>query len=151
MCVSCAAFEVGKASLEKSLEAIMTEDAFLLMTQTQSTRRDWQLFDIGHAFDYHVVREAVVTYPLMYFVPRHMFGLDEFNRLSRRSIEVGLLSGWRRELKWAQDVVQSDLTKLEDPQRPFSMRDLRIAFICLGAGYLTSFIVFLLEVALHLR
>ncbi|CAH0386759.1 unnamed protein product [Bemisia tabaci] len=129
-------FTVAGLSAMKNLEASMTSDAFMGITSAQLSRRNWGFMEFRRIFEYHTTRECLASYPLMYFMPRHMFARDDLNDVLSRSFEVGLVDKEYEEIRYFTLMLQIEVKEEVVMRRPFSMRDLRIAFICLGAGYL---------------
>ncbi|CAH0382099.1 unnamed protein product [Bemisia tabaci] len=142
--------KVAGESVMRSVESAMTSDAFLGMASSQMMRKNIGVYDLRRVFEFHVLRERLESYPQMYFIPKHMFARDELNQLLSQMFEKGFVKKCVQEALFAFNFIQEELKEVVVHRRPFSMRDLRIAFICLGAGYLMSFIVFMLELSWNL-
>ncbi|XP_072161284.1 uncharacterized protein [Bemisia tabaci] len=99
-------------------------------------------------FEYHIVRECLMAYPLMSPFKRGSFYFEKYNWMLAQYFENGLA---RRLLEDFADISQ---IIFEDPEvedkgepRPFSINDLQSAFIGLSIGLFLSFLAFLGELS----
>ncbi|CAH0382950.1 unnamed protein product [Bemisia tabaci] len=102
-------FKVAATSVLENLRAIMASDAFLTITSSRVPNKNWIVFDFGLTFEYHTLRECFASYPLSYFIPRHMFARDEVNYLLQRSFEVGIVAKSYEEDMFLSDLFEKEL------------------------------------------
>ncbi|CAH0396248.1 unnamed protein product [Bemisia tabaci] len=87
----------------------------------------------GDMHEFHDVSEYVMSYPLLYFVERKSFFREVFNDVLTRLLEAGVFyrSTIRLHTELKENFAFAEKTGDTGEPRPYSMTDLKIAFICL--------------------
>ncbi|CAH0392620.1 unnamed protein product [Bemisia tabaci] len=139
-------------TMGRNSDAMMKSDAFLVeVTASFAERRNIILKQVEvHAEnDFHFIREYITKHPFMYLMSKRSFYRDAVNDILTRLFESGVLGlDHKRRLdgqtlagNWRPSPVKSE----EETPRPFSLTDLRIAFIVLGFGLNAGVTAFILE------
>ncbi|CAH0383395.1 unnamed protein product [Bemisia tabaci] len=138
------------SALEKNMVSMTGVDAYLARTPysflTAKNRVTPRGFFNSAEIEFHLIGECLTTYPISYMIVENSIFTEIFDKKMSQLIENG----------WTVSILSSDLTEYyfesfpqrydgEGSLRPFSMIDLQLAFISLGAGLLVSFFVFLIE------
>lgn len=134
---------------QKNLRAIMTSDAFVLgVPRSLLVRENFVMAVLySQGAEFHRVEECLATFPYVYRVLRNSYLFEAFDRMLLRFLETGLAAK-HFDLAQVEHRMGIDPSPMLDkgPLRPFSMRDLQLAFICLAVGLALSFFVFLAEI-----
>lgn len=130
------------------IDTMLKSNAFLTRMSTKYTElKDLIYFDpvTESKYEFHIVQERLKSYPLTYFMQRNSFYTDTLNDKLFRLVESGFGSGIFGR------VVVMDFKHFEEREddevlRPFTMTDLRLAFVCLAIGWVLSGFCFIMEV-----
>ncbi|CAH0389895.1 unnamed protein product [Bemisia tabaci] len=133
----------------ENVRSVGETDAFLVEVPfSSSSKENLRIRNIltYEWFNYHLVRDCMMTYPVMIPFMRGSFYFETVNWMLAQYFENGLA---RRLL---DDFEQNCRICLEEPEvedsgepRPFTMNDLQSAFIGLSIGLFLSFLAFLGE------
>ncbi|CAH0393462.1 unnamed protein product [Bemisia tabaci] len=101
--------EIGGMSVLKNLRNIMSSNAFLAFTPSNSERKNWAVMEYYQSFEFHVVPECLATFPLMYLIPKHMFATERLKYLLSRSLEIGVATKTRAEGLYFENMMQKEV------------------------------------------
>ncbi|CAH0383502.1 unnamed protein product [Bemisia tabaci] len=133
----------------REVDAMLKSSAFFTRMNTKYTQlRDLVYSDqlTGREYEFHIARERLLSYPAMYFMPRNGFYCDVVNDLLFRMIESGQANSFGEV--WGWDLKMYEDKKNDDVVRPFTLTDLRLAFVLLVVGWVLSGFCFILELLL---
>ncbi|CAH0390394.1 unnamed protein product [Bemisia tabaci] len=140
--------------VEDNIRAMATMDAFLVHLPTISTPRESVIMQhklIKEGFKYHLVKECLMTYPIMISFEKNSFLFDKFNQIIARYLEGGLARRFLEHkvpsnIKFDFSHSKTDGGK---PPRPYGLNDLQSAFIGLFVGLILSFLTFVGELSIN--
>ncbi|CAH0383215.1 unnamed protein product [Bemisia tabaci] len=140
--------------IQKYIRLIAQKDAFLRSVPFFSTpktilRMKFLSSDDGEFFEYHLMKECLMTYPLMFIFPKNWFFFDKINQMIAQFFETGRAE--KILMKFMTPETQifeliSTTPNTEDEPRAYDINDLQSAFIALVIGLLLSFLTFLGEI-----
>ncbi|CAH0392961.1 unnamed protein product [Bemisia tabaci] len=118
------------------VDAILKSDAFLARTPTQLSKYNNELFfdeSTGRVYEFHRVEEYIYSYPKVLLMLRNNFYREEINDGIMRYVESGILGSMTDSTRQRvlQNFQHSQEEEIGGKPKPFSMTDLKIAFICL--------------------
>ncbi|CAH0382995.1 unnamed protein product [Bemisia tabaci] len=135
--------------MEEVIRSIAARDAFLVHLPIASTPKESIFLRhllMNEEFEYHLMKEYIMTYPWIIAFKKNSFVFDRLNEIIARYFETGHGRKALEELipsKVRFDV--SSVTVDGKKPRPCNLDDLQSAFISLIVGLFLSFLVFLLE------
>ncbi|CAH0388890.1 unnamed protein product [Bemisia tabaci] len=132
----------------REFETILKSDAFLYRMSTKySGLKELICSDAstGSKYESHLAHERLMSYPLMYFMIPNTFYLDALNDMLFRFFEgdigpfnfLGPLD--------SIDLKNFEQKDIEGAPRPFTMIDLKLAFVFLTAGWILSSFCLVIE------
>ncbi|CAH0387864.1 unnamed protein product [Bemisia tabaci] len=139
---------VEKRQAMKEIDTILKNNAFLMRMATKYTNLKDLIYSdaaTGIEYEFHIARERVMNYPLMYFFLRNTFYSDVLNDLLSRVLENGLDLWWSSNHNTRPGFSEYEEIENDEVQRRFSLTDLRLSFITLILGWVMSTICFVLE------
>ncbi|CAH0393894.1 unnamed protein product [Bemisia tabaci] len=149
--------ESEKTMLENILrntESMVETDAFLMsVPDTLGLKQNIRLYDgiLRQNFEYHLMEECLVTYPVAFTFGKFSHILHELDREMFHFFETGHTTHILRNLRSVFDTYDSfphTKPRLTDEEalRAYDMNDLQSAFIGLVVGLFLSFLVFVAEI-----
>ncbi|CAH0382943.1 unnamed protein product [Bemisia tabaci] len=137
-------------SLEMQMDKLLRSRGFLARFSTRLSKFNNHLyydFRTGLRYEFHDISERMFSYPQLCFIAKNSFYRDVINDALLRILEGGL---YEKVLLNSHRVDKENFALAEregsgEEPRPFSLIDLRIAFMCLGAGLTISICSFIAE------
>ncbi|CAH0383462.1 unnamed protein product [Bemisia tabaci] len=132
----------------ENVRSLATTDAFLISLPFSSTpRKSLRIrhFNRTQWFEYHLMEECLITYPLIFPFLKQSFFFEILKQMVARYIEGGLVE--RILERMLRDELRLELpgTMENGEPRAFGLNDLQSAFIGLAIGLFLSFLVFVGE------
>ncbi|CAH0395181.1 unnamed protein product [Bemisia tabaci] len=133
--------------VRREVDAMLESNAFLIRMTTKYTElQDLMYMDLStkKEYEFHIPRERLLSYPLMYFMPRNGFYHEVVNDVLLHMVEMGLFNdgiGTSLALDFSRYQAREDKIKA----RPFNLTDLRLAFVSLVIGWVLSGFCFIIE------
>ncbi|CAH0382925.1 unnamed protein product [Bemisia tabaci] len=140
--------------IQRNIRLIAEKDAFLRSVPFFSTpktilRMKFLSSDDGEIFEYHLMKECLMSYPLMFLFPKNWFFFDKINQLIAQFFE----SGHAGKILMKYMIAEAEIFEIgsrspntEDEPRAYDLNDLQSAFIALAIGLFLSFLTFLGEI-----
>ncbi|CAH0396109.1 unnamed protein product [Bemisia tabaci] len=134
--------------IAENVDAVATTDAFLINLPFSSTPLESLRVRHFHNrtlwYEYHLMEECLVTYPLIFLSLKNSFFFDKLNRMIASYLETGHAKRILEEdVKKELEFIKSE--KESDEPRAFDLNDLQSAFIGLTVGLFLSFLAFVGE------
>ncbi|CAH0391949.1 unnamed protein product [Bemisia tabaci] len=135
----------------KSLREMLYRDGFILFFPEAAGHKDLMTVEdpqiVNRSHYYHIVREPIMSWPFDMRVLSSSVYCELFKSIVMRLTEGGILTKWFERFTdptWYEHFIQFEDEKGQP--RAFSMKDLRLGFICLVLGSLFSSFVFMAEI-----
>ncbi|CAH0393746.1 unnamed protein product [Bemisia tabaci] len=135
-----------------NMRSIMATDAFVVKLPFTSNPRESVIigdFYLGTVQEYHLVRECVLTHPVIFLILKNSLFFDELNRVYAHLLETGHA---KKLLEDSSDdpVRWGNYSGIEDNGEPrvYNLNDLQSAFIGLIVGLFLSFLAFVGELTI---
>lgn len=137
----------------ENINSMMESDAFLLSAPYTFIRKNTVTLTelkTGQGYNYHVVKECLTTYPLLFPFLKNMFLFDEISSIIAQLLETGHVKRKFEEANgfYSFSMVASPQKDIAEARRPYNLTDLQPAFFSLLIGYLISFLCFIGELLL---
>ncbi|CAH0383345.1 unnamed protein product [Bemisia tabaci] len=132
----------------REVGTMLKSDAFLYrMTTKYADLKDFVYLDLETRtpYEFHIARERVMSYPLVYFTLRNSFYSDAVNDLLSRLLEGGGFSADVIGQYIVLDHKRFEERENDGAPRPFTLTDLMLAFDALVAGWVLSGFFFVSE------
>lgn len=132
----------------REVGTMLKSDAFLYrMTTKYADLKDFVYLDLETRtpYEFHIARERVMSYPLVYFTLRNSFYSDAVNDLLSRLLEGGGFSADVIGQYIVLDHKRFEERENDGAPRPFTFTDLMLAFDALVAGWVLSGFFFVSE------
>ncbi|CAH0389393.1 unnamed protein product [Bemisia tabaci] len=138
--------------MEECIRSVATTDAVLVHLPIATTPKEslfMRHFLMTEEFEYHLMKEYIMTDPWMIVFKKNSFVFDRLNKIIARYLETG------HTRKALEKLIPSNLrfdvssgTIEGKKPRPYNIDDLQSAFIGLIVGLFLSFLVFLYELSI---
>ncbi|CAH0388891.1 unnamed protein product [Bemisia tabaci] len=129
------------------IDKILKSHAFLIrMTTLHTELRDLLYFNPAteNKYEFHIVRERLMSYPLMYLMIRNAFYNEALNDMLFRVFESGTDNTLYEDYTTGGDFQRFEESE-NNQARPFTLTDFRLAFVSLVLGWVLSGFCFALE------
>lgn len=146
---------------EREIAEIFRTRAYLARVSAEFAKYNNMIFydvSAGREYESHDVAESIMSYPILYLTVKHSIYLRDINDIVSRFLEAGVIYSRAGMVTSKEDVFIADSKDIlrdnflatvnkgsgEKP-RPFSLTDLKLAFILLSAGLTISVGCFIIE------
>ncbi|CAH0383648.1 unnamed protein product [Bemisia tabaci] len=133
---------------EENVRSVAEADAFLLAEPLSALTikyiRVKHLFK-DEWFEYHVMKEYIMTYPLIIAFMKNSFYFEKCNEIIARYLETGHAGLILNNATWSWTKEPTAADEGREAPREFDLNDLQSAFIGLIIGLFLSFLIFVGE------
>ncbi|CAH0383722.1 unnamed protein product [Bemisia tabaci] len=150
-------FGVRFEEMKENFRTMAEEDAFLVSLPYSATPKEnlrRKLYYEEFWVEYHVIKECLITYPLIGASLKNSFYFELYNQLVAQYFETGharriLVEETSLNYMYIKGSEALTAENSEDP-RPFNLNDLQSAFIGLVVGLFLSFLAFVGEILMDI-